>query len=158
MPMTPTDRLVEQLNRTFRGPAWHGPTLVELLADVTAEEAAQVALPTVHTIWEIVLHAAAWKRAVRARVEGKPVQLEGDADWPLVLGDSERAWHDALADLDAAHVALEARVRALSDAALDEASPSDPSTSLYGTLHGVIQHDLYHAGQVAVLKKVLRAR
>ena len=156
--MTPTDRLVDQLNRTYRGPAWHGPTLVELLADVSAEEAAQVALPNVHTIWEIVLHAAAWKRAVRARIEGKSVQLEGDADWPLVLGDSERAWHDALADLDAAHASLEARVRAMSEAVLDQPSPTDASITIYGTLHGIIQHDLYHAGQIALLKKAIRAR
>jgi uncharacterized damage-inducible protein DinB len=155
--MTPTERLVAQLNHTYRGPSWHGPTLVELLSDVTAEEALATPVPDVHTIWELVLHAAAWKTAVRKRVDGEPVRLDGKDDWPPVAGDSERAWHDALADLDAAHVALEARVRSLGDSELDRGSPTDKTVSIYATLHGVIQHDIYHAGQIAVLKKALRA-
>ena len=155
--MTPTERLVAQLNHTYRGPSWHGPTLVELLGDVTAQEALARPVPQCHTIWELVLHAAAWKTAVRKRVDGEPVQLDGTDDWPPVAGDSERAWRDALADLDGAHVALEARVRTLNDAALDGPSPTDKGVSIYATLHGIIQHDIYHAGQVALLKKALRA-
>ena len=155
--MTPTERLVAQLHHTYRGPSWHGPTLVELLNDVTAEEALARPVPDVHSIWELVLHAAAWKTAVRKRVAGEPVRLDGPEDWPPVAGDSERAWHDALAHLDAAHVALEARVRSLGESDLDRGSPTDETVSLYATLHGVIQHDIYHAGQIAVLKKALRA-
>jgi uncharacterized damage-inducible protein DinB len=155
--MTPTERLVAQLNHTYRGPSWHGPTLVELLSDVTAKEALARPVPDVHTIWELVLHTAAWKTAVRKRVSGEPVRLNGEDDWPPVAGNSERAWRDALADLDAAHVALEARVRALGDSELDRGSPTDKTVSIYATLHGVIQHDIYHAGQIAVLKKALRA-
>ena len=155
--MTPIERLVEQLNHTYRGPSWHGPTLVELLGDVTAEEALARPVPNAHSIWELVLHSAAWKTAVTRRVDGEPVRLNGPEDWPPVAGDSERAWRDALADLDAAHVALEARVRRLAESALDASSPTDRNVSIYATLHGVIQHDIYHAGQIALLKKALRA-
>src|SRR5262245_30180991 len=155
--MTSVERLVEQLNATYRGPSWHGPTLVELLGDVTADEARARPLPNSHSIWEIVLHSAAWKTAVRKRVDGEAVRLDGLEDWPPVSGDSERAWRDGLADLDAAHVALEARVRQLGEEELDSPSPTDKAVSMYATLHGVIQHDIYHAGQIALMKKVLRA-
>jgi uncharacterized damage-inducible protein DinB len=154
--MTPVERLVAQLNSTYRGPSWHGPTLVELLTDVTAPEALYRPVPNAHTIWEIVLHSAAWKTAVRRRVDGEAVRLQEAADWPPVSGDSERAWRDALADLDAAHVALEARVRRLGEGELDRPSPTDRNVSIYATLHGVIQHDIYHAGQIALLKKAIR--
>ncbi len=156
--MNPVERLADQLNHTYRGPSWHGPTLVELLTDVTAEEAMRRTLPNAHTIWEIVLHSAAWKTAVRRRVEGEPVRLSEAADLPPVEGNSDRAWRDALADLDAAHVSLEARVRQLADPDLDRPSPTDKSVSIYATLHGVMQHDIYHAGQISLLKKAIRSR
>ena len=155
--MSSVDRLVSQLHHTYRGPSWHGPTLVELLADVPAEEALKRPLPGAHSIWEIVLHSTAWKRAVRRRIDGEAVRLEAVEDWPEVSGDSERVWRDALADLDSAHVALEARVRQLKESDLDHPSPTSKDVSIYATLHGVIQHDIYHAGQIALLKKAIRA-
>ena len=154
--MNAIERMVTQLHHTYRGPSWHGPTLVELLADVKADEAGQVVLPNVHSIWEIVLHAGAWKRAARQRIDGDPANLQGDADWPRVVDTSYRAWGDALADLDAAHAALEARVRQMSEADLDRKAPN-PQVNLFQTLHGVMEHDIYHAGQIAILKKVLRS-
>src|SRR5687768_16735001 len=117
--MTTVDRIVAELHHTFRGPAWHGPTLVELLNDVDEETAARVSHPNAHSIWELVLHCAAWKRAVTARLDGDRADLQGEADWPPVVAADNRAWRDALADLDAAHAALEARVRQLSDKDLD---------------------------------------
>jgi uncharacterized damage-inducible protein DinB len=150
------DRIGSQLHYTYRGPSWHGPTLVELLKDVTAEEAAQTAVPNVHSIWEIVLHAAAWKKAVQQRLEGKQVSLQGEEDWPSVVDTSYRAWADALAALDAAHASLEARLRNMTEADLDRKAPGQEDTTLYRTVHGVMEHDVYHAGQIALLKKALR--
>jgi uncharacterized damage-inducible protein DinB len=155
--MTTIERMSRQLHHTYRGPSWHGLTLVELLSDVKAEEAARLVLPNVHSIWEIVLHAAAWKRAVRLRIDGGPAQLEGDADWPKVVDTSYRAWGDALADLDAAHAVLESRVRQMAESDFDRLAPAGDAT-LFQTLHGVMEHDVYHAGQIAILKKVIRSR
>jgi uncharacterized damage-inducible protein DinB len=152
---TTLDRIGSQLHHTYRGPSWHGPTLMELLKDVTAEEAAQTPLPNVHSIWEMVLHAAAWKRAVQQRLEGQQVSLQGAADWPPVVDTSYRAWADALAVLDAAHASLESRLRHMADSDLDRMAPGQDVT-LYQTVHGIMEHDVYHAGQIALLKKVLR--
>lgn len=156
--MNAVERIVEQLNYTYRGPSWHGPTLMELLQDVTEQEAGQLVLPNTHSIWEIVLHCAAWKRAVTARLDGQPADLQGEADWPPVVDHSDsRAWRDALADLDAAHAALEARTRQMAEPDLDRPAPGQAMT-LYRTVHGVMEHDVYHAGQVALLKKAIRGK
>jgi uncharacterized damage-inducible protein DinB len=155
--MNAVERIIEQLNFTYRGPSWHGPTLMELLQDVTEEEAAQVLLPNTHSIWEIVQHCAAWKRAVIQRLDGEQVSLQGEADWPPVVDPNNRAWRDALAELDAAHGALEARSRQLADDDLDRNAPRQDMT-LYRTVHGVMEHDIYHAGQIALLKKAMRGQ
>lgn len=153
--MTIVERLNSQLNFTFRGPSWHGPTLFELLSDVDESEAAAVPVPNVHSIWELVLHCTAWKKAVKARLDGERANLQGEEDWPPVVDPNNRAWRDSLADLDAAHAALEARVRQLAEADLDRNAPGQ-EVSFYQTLHGVMEHDIYHAGQIALLKKSLR--
>lgn len=154
--MTTSERMSRQLHHTYRGPSWHGPTLMELLKDVKAEEAARMVLPNVHSIWELVLHAAAWKRAVRQRIEGEAANLQGEADWPKVVDTSYRAWGDALAELDAAHAALESRVRQMTEPDFDRMAP-DGKISLFQTIHGVMEHDIYHAGQIAILIKALRS-
>ena len=153
--MNAIERVVDQLNWTFRGPSWHGPTLMELLRDVNEEEAAQVALPNTHSIWELVHHCAAWKRAVCQRLDGEKADLQGEADWPPVADPNNRAWRDALAELDAAHAALEARVRRMAETELNNLAP-DQKVTLYRTIHGVMEHDAYHAGQISLLKRAIR--
>ncbi|MEX2283244.1 MAG: DinB family protein [Gemmatimonadota bacterium] len=147
------ERLIRQLQNTYHGPSWHGPTLKELLADVTAGQAEKKGIRNAHSIWEIVLHAAAWKRAVERRLEGAATSLQGEEDWPPVEHSSESAWRTALDDLDTAHDALVGRVRQLAPTELDRFAPAQ-KVSLYATIHGVIQHDIYHAGQIALLKKL----
>ena len=147
------ERLIRQLHNTYHGPSWHGPTLRELLEDVSAKQAARKGIRNAHSIWEIVLHAAAWKRAVKERLKGTATSLQGEADWPPVTNDSDTAWQAAQADLDQAHEELVERVRELGPAELDRYAPAQ-KVSLYSTIHGVIQHDIYHAGQIALLKKL----
>ena len=151
--MDSIERLIHQLHHTYHGPSWHGATLKELLADVSAPHAARKGIRNAHSIWEIVLHAAAWKHAVRKRLGGEPVSLQGEADWPVVLDTSAEAWTAAVADLDAAHDSLVEGVRRLGPSELDRSAPAQ-DVSLYATIHGVIQHDIYHAGQIALLKKL----
>ncbi len=147
------ERLIRQLHHTYHGPSWHGPTLKELLADVSAAQASRKGIRNAHSIWEIVLHAAAWKRAVQERLEGSASSLKGEEDWPPVSDSSDLAWTNALEDLDRAHDLLVARVRQLAPTELDRFAPAQ-QISLYATIHGVIQHDIYHAGQIALLKKL----
>ncbi len=150
--MSEVERIREQLRRAYEGPAWHGPSVKELLDGVTASKAAARPLASAHSIWEIVLHIAAWEEGARRRLAGDRAQLSTEEDWPTLSGTSEAAWRVTLE-------LLERNYRGLSDAisGLDEARLDEPilegMSSVYVTLHGVIQHCLYHAGQLALLKR-----
>jgi uncharacterized damage-inducible protein DinB len=151
--MSEIQRIEDQLQRAFEGHAWHGPAVRELLADVTAAKAAGRPLPNAHSIWEIVLHMATWERVVRRRLQGEAVaDLPTEEDWPPVRDSSEAAWRRAIDDLEQANHDLRNTMVRTSEARLAEMVPGKDH-SVYVMLHGIIQHDLYHAGQIAVLKK-----
>ena len=145
-------RIEDELQRAFRGEAWHGPCLHDLLRDVSFGQAASRPIPNVHGIWEIVLHITAWMDAVRLRLEGEPLELSGEQDWPAIRDAGEAAWLTALGNLEGAHEKLRGEVAALDSERLNDRVPGKPY-SIYFMLHGVIQHNLYHAGQIALLKK-----
>ncbi|MDQ3133509.1 MAG: DinB family protein [Acidobacteriota bacterium] len=157
--MTEIERLVDQLQRAFYAEAWCGPSLLEALADVTAARAAARPLARAHSIWEIVAHVSGWKRTVHQRLEGQPVRLPDEGDWPPVTDPSVRGWQETLVKLKARHDALLAAVRGLDDARLEVVLLTESSretgggVSCYVTLHGAAQHDLYHGGQISLLKK-----
>ena len=150
--MQETLRLEDQLNRSFRGEAWHGPSLEELLHDVSFERAAARPLPNVHSIWEIVLHITCWTDAVRRGVLGERVEVSPAQDWPDAGEPSDALWQVALGNLEGAHEKLRGAIMALDPERLDERVPGKPYT-IYFMLQGAIQHNLYHAGQIALLKK-----
>lgn len=150
--MKEIERIEDQLKRAFEGGAWHGPGVLDLLNNVTAKQAAARPIPTAHTIWEIVLHIAAWEAACRRRLEGDQAQLSAEEDWPSVSEASDAAWQIARTALIEGHLRLRKAI-----ARVDESRLNDPilpnMSSVYVTLHGAVQHDLYHAGQIAILKK-----
>jgi len=150
--MTEIERITDQLRRAFEGDAWCGSALREVLADVTAESAARRMLANAHSVWEIVLHVAAWKDAVRRRLAGERVVTPAEGDFPSVVETDATAWRNAIEMLETRHTELREAVARLDDARLEEPIVEGMS-SLYVTLHGAVQHDLYHAAQIALLKK-----
>ena len=152
--MSEVDRIADQLRRAYEGEAWHGPPLKQILAGVTAEQAARRPVANAHTIWELVLHIAVWESVVRRRLAGEVTDPSPEQDWPPVRDTSEAAWKKALADLEHGHLQLRQSVATLNDTQLSDKVPGK-NYSRYGMLHGVVQHDLYHAGQIALLKKAL---
>jgi uncharacterized damage-inducible protein DinB len=151
--MSELKRINGQLKRAFEGKAWHGPSVTEVLAGVTAEQAAAHPIPGAHSIWELTLHIATWERAGRRRIEESiPIDVSDEEDWPAVEDTSEAAWSNTLDELRRNHEALRAAIKQLDEARLDDIVPGT-QYSVYFLLHGVIQHDLYHAGQMALLKK-----
>jgi len=160
--MSETDRIVDELSREHAGDPWHGSSVTVLLRGVTAAQAAARSIPHVHTVWQIVLHMTSWKKEVRRRLSGAPAGEPEDGDWPDVGATTPERWREALDRLDEAHDALVAAVRELPEARLIEPTndPRDRATgagvSNYVLLHGIAQHDAYHAGQIALLVKVVR--
>ncbi len=152
--MTETHRLNLQLKLAHQGPAWHGPSLRELLDGVTAEQAAARPLPDAHSIWELVNHIAAWERIVMRRVQGEVISAVPDEiNFPPVAEPSEAAWQAARAQLDETNRELREAIKQIDDAKLEELTPGKEHP-LYIELYGALQHDLYHAGQIALLKKL----
>lgn len=157
--MTEIERLADQLQRAFYRDAWCGASLLETLEGVSAGQAAARPLVRAHSIWEIVMHLSGWKRVVHRRLEGEQVRLPKEGDWPEVTDASEQSWQKTLATLKARHDALMIAIGGLSDARLEDVLITESSretgggVSCYVTLHGVAQHDLYHGGQISLLKK-----
>ena len=153
--MTETHRINSQLKRAQEGPAWHGPSLRELLAGVTAEQAAARPIQNTHSIWELVNHIIAWEQIARRRLEGEgEAPIPDEINFPPVTDASEAAWQATLQSLEASHRSLRDGIKKIDDAKLEETLPGTRYSN-YILLHGVIQHDLYHAGQIALLKKAL---
>lgn len=148
-------RLAEQLRRAFEGEAWHGPALMELLAGVGEAAAAARPLPGAHTIWEILHHAAAWEAIALRRLQGeRVVDVPPAEDWPPVVERTAAAWTRDLEAAREGNARLRAAIAGLDDISLTAIVPGKDYDN-YVLLHGVVQHDLYHAGQIALLKKGL---
>jgi uncharacterized damage-inducible protein DinB len=156
--ITEVDRIRDQFRRAFEGEAWHGPAVLALLDGVTAQQAAAHPIPGAHSIWELTMHIAAWERACLRRLQGDPAQLSDIEDWERFNDTSDAAWEATKQQLIDNHRALVDAIASVDESRLNEpilADPNIPFSSVYVTLHGGVQHDLYHAGQIAMLKKAL---
>ncbi len=150
--MSEIARIVEQLQQAHEGGAWHGPSVAEALEGVTASGAAKRPIGAAHSIAEIVEHVRATDDVVRRRLTGEAPGEE--ADWPPSAGNGDTAWRAAIDRLSATQRALREAVSRLPETRLHENMPGRSHTYWYELL-GIVNHDLYHAGQVSLLKKGL---
>ncbi len=153
--MREVERIADQLKRAHEGGAWHGPAVDELLKGLNAAQAAAQHVEGAHSIWEMVAHIEAWERAILRRLGGDAAQIyQTEEDWTSLSEASEEAWAAARRKMSETYVALREAVLELDDDALDEPILPNMSTR-YVSLHGAIQHTLYHAGQIALIRKAL---
>ena len=151
--MNESERIADQLRRAFDGQAWHGQSVLELLKDVTAEEAVARPVSGRHNIWEIVLHNIVWNVMTSNAVKGEPMKnLTVEEDWPVVKECGEDAWRRTLKNLEDVKAHLVSSISEFKDEHLNDTVPGR-SYSYYVLFHGLIQHNLYHAGQIAILKR-----
>ena len=150
--MSEISRILDQMDRAFSGDAWHGPSLWCLLEGIPAEDASRHSVRGAHSIWELVNHVAAWNVIVARRLAGESPEVTSEMDWPPVWEASEVTWKRSLEHLTESHRRVRMAAEGLRDDQLDD-KLSAKGESAYVTLHGLIQHDLYHAGQIAILKK-----
>lgn len=162
--MREVEQLADLVERVVEGDPWHGPNVVALLEGMSARDAAAQVVPGAHSIWELVLHMTGWTREVQARLEGEAAGEPAGGDWPAVRDVSQASWTAAVTALVESHRALAVALRASDDRALatpviDRRDPaSGTGLSRYLTLHGLVHHTTYHAGQIALLKRAIEAR
>ncbi len=154
--MDELERIEDQLKRAHEGVAWHGPHLQELLSGIKAEQALAKPIANTHSIWEIVYHIATWENVVRLRLIGETPEVPDEENFPTIADKSEEAWQETLTRLGTANRQLRQAVLSA-----DENRLNDPIMSMegmpttYRTLHGAVEHTLYHAGQIALIKNAL---
>src|SRR5690606_13952831 len=154
--MTPLALLLHGIDTAYDHKAWHGPTLKGALRGVDEALASWRPAAERHTIWELAVHCAYWKYTVRRRITGEArgaFPLEG-SNW-FRRPDGEARWAEERRLLDAEHAALRAAVAALDPAALDRA-PDGGAHTLAQLVAGAAAHDLYHAGQIQLMKRLAR--
>lgn len=148
--------LLRLIDQGFDHAAWHGPTLAGAIRGVTAKQAAWRPAARRHCVWEIVLHTAYWKYAVRRRLMGGAQGgfPRSGSNWPA-LPDvlDERHWRADVRLLKDEHRKLRRAVAALQADALGRRLAKKRWTTSE-TIHGIAMHDLYHAGQIQLLKRL----
>jgi uncharacterized damage-inducible protein DinB len=156
---TEVARIVDELQREHDGDPWHGSPLAAILEGIDAGRAAARPIADAHSIWELVLHMTSWKNETARRLRGAVACMPTEGDWPEVGAPTAERWQAAIDALQASHEDLIAAVKALPEARLYEptndtrSGPLGTGVSHYVLLHGIVQHDVYHSGQIALLKK-----
>ena len=159
--MSDINRLLDLLEASYSGEPWHGPSLMDNVKDLAAERASR-RIGQAHTIWELVLHLAAWRGEIARRLQGHQAGTPPEGDYPPAPqgpAATEAEWRKALSRLDDSQQRLLAAVRALKDEDLPRPvldyreNPSGEGATRHTSIVGVLQHDAYHSGQIAVLKR-----
>ena len=154
---TECSRIADQLRRAFAGDAWHGPSLRDLLSDVSHEQAHTRPIAAAHSIWELTLHIGVWTSAALAAMRGVPMPafvetMPPEQNWPLIREVDAAGWKAAVENTLRAGNELAAAIEHFGDERLGERVPGR-DYGFYNLFHGIVQHSLYHAGQIAILKK-----
>jgi len=152
--MTETERLARTYEMTLHGDAWHGDAIWKILEGVSAECAAHRPLVDFHTIWEIAMHMTYWEAVGAKRLAGERAGMDEDEalNFPAMPSVTDANWQQTLERFRASNGLFRKALAKLDPAQLDELTAAG-KRSYYDEAHGVIQHNIYHAGQIALLKK-----
>ena len=162
--MSERERIAEQLQRAYDGDAWYGPSVRAAIDEVDARMATARPVLAGHTICEIVLHMTAWTREVTRRLQVGIAREPEQGDWPVGPAVDDAAWTAILGALDAANAELLEAIRTMNEGQLHQRIGDERDRALgsgvsrYITLHGLVQHHVYHAGQISLLKKATLGR
>jgi hypothetical protein len=152
------DRLTHLIREATEGTPWHGPSLRSVLEGIGAAAAAARPFEGAHSIWEIVLHLTGWTHEVASRLEGNEPRPPALGDWPATGPVEEGRWGAARADLFSSHDDMLSALRRFPASRLsrrvggERDAPLGTGVSYREMILGALQHDAYHAGQIALLK------
>ncbi len=159
--LSSTDDFADQFARIAEGDPWYGPNIDTVLANVTTTDAMAHPIPDAHSIWEITLHLTSWVDEVRRRLALGFWQVPEGGDWPAPDARGPAQWTAAVNRLIEAHGELVAELSRFPESRLDELLGGTRDQALGSgqtyrqMLHGLLQHDVYHLGQISLLKRAL---
>lgn len=152
--MSEKRRILDLLDRAHRCEAWHGPALLETIEGVSPALAAQHPLEGGHSIWELVEHVASWNEIVARRLSGEVPEVTPEWNFPPVTKTTPAAWKATRRRLERSHALFRRAVEKFPAGQLGRRRPNTAQTWNV-LIHGQIQHGLYHAGQIAMLRRAL---
>ena len=153
---TAVEILLQIIDESYHQRAWHGANLRGSIKGVTIEEAAWRPAPGRHNIWEIVVHCAYWKYIVRRRILGEKkgsFPLKGSNWFKRPIAATEKAWRADIALLENTHRSMHGAIAGLTSSSLKK-NPSGSTWTNLQTISGIASHDVYHAGQIQMLKRL----
>ena len=159
--MREVERLGRELDATFDGDPWYGLAVSRILEGIDASMAAAHPVKGAHSIWELVAHMTAWANETSRRLGGGAHGTPVEGDWPPITSTTSDSWSAARSALRQAHVDLARTLTSLDDVDLGrqiagaQVDAAGQPVTFYQTAAGLLQHDAYHAGQIALLKKAL---
>jgi uncharacterized damage-inducible protein DinB len=157
--MTISETLQQELEKTFSGQPWYGTPIYDILAKVTFETAYEKPGGGAHNIAEIILHMLSWTEEVIDRLNEKPASLPLSGNWPHPGTPDETKWETWIEDLKLVNVNLIKTIRDFPEERWQEPTinerENEPVTTYEELVYGFIQHQIYHAGQIAILIKIL---
>ena len=150
--MSEVDRILAHYEQVLNGDAWHGDPVWQILDGITAEAAAARPLLSAHTIWEIVMHMTFWEGVVTRRLEGQRAGLVEELNFPAMPAATDENWRRSLDEFRSSNQEFREVLRKFDPAKLNELSAAGKRT-YYEEAQGIIEHHLYHLGQIAMLRK-----
>jgi len=155
---TECNRIAYQMSSTINGEAWYGDSLREILTEVTLKQAQAHPIANAHSIWELLYHVESWVKFAIGAIDGTPIPpwpaMPVELDWPPVNETSERTWKQAGDSLFSHHLKLVEKIKTFTDERLEATVPGR-TYNFYRLFQSTTQHAAYHAGQIALLKKML---
>jgi uncharacterized damage-inducible protein DinB len=159
--MSLSEKLSTQLQNILAGEPWYGSSVYEIIEKISFEAAFEKPQGSVHNIAEIVLHMIAWTEEVMDRMNGMSAGIPTSGDWPEVGAPDEQKWQNYVEDLKLVSVNLIGIIQKFPQEQWDEPIKDERNRQL-GTgvsyeelINGLIQHHIYHSGQMALLNRIL---
>lgn len=158
--MREIERILDQHDRGMNGKAWHGDPVWKILDGISAEQAAHRVEAKTHTIWELVSHLTFWETEVCRRLNGLPARPFEELNFPAAPAATTENWNGALAEFRQSNEDFRKALSQFDASRLDQPLPGRENSNYtaYVEMQGVIQHNLYHAGQIAILRKLAAAK
>jgi len=157
--MTTGEKLQQELEKVLSARPWYGKSVYDIIEPITFETAYEKPPGAAHNIAEIVLHMVAWTEEVMDRMNGMNAGVPSSGDWPETGAPDEQKWQNYVSDLKLVNVNLIGIIQKFPEEQwsepIDDQRGDRPIVTYEALINGLIQHHVYHSGQIAILNRII---